>query len=184
MAWAYADEMTDRSRTLVLLRHAKSAYPPGVGDHARPLAARGIREATLAGDWLRSAAGPDPAVQAVLCSTATRTRQTLERTGIEAPVSFIDDLYDATPGAVIETVNGIGDYGLGVDPLTLLVVCHEPAVSSTALILAGAPGTDDDAVDEITCKYPTSALAVLRFDGDWSALEPGSAALTTFHIPR
>lgn len=97
MAWAYADEMTDRSRTLVLLRHAKSAYPPGVGDHARPLAARGIREATLAGDWLRSAAGPDPAVQAVLCSTATRTRQTLERTGIEAPVSFIDDLYDATP---------------------------------------------------------------------------------------
>ena len=65
-------------RTLLLLRHAKSDYPAGVGDHDRPLAARGIREAGLAGDWLRAAAPP---VDAVLCSTATRTRQTLERTG-------------------------------------------------------------------------------------------------------
>ena len=140
------------------------------------------REAGLAGDWLRSADGPDPGVQAVLCSTATRTRQTLERTGIEAPVCFLDELYDATPGAVIEAVNRAPQ--LGVDPITLLVLCHEPAVSSVALILAGAPGTDDEAVDRITHKYPTSALAVLEFTGPWSALEPGSAALTGFHIPR
>ncbi len=72
-------------RTLVLLRHAKSDYPGGVADHDRPLAPRGIREAGLAGDWLRAEL---PAIDAVLCSTATRTRQTLERTGIEAPVQL------------------------------------------------------------------------------------------------
>ena len=71
-------------RTLVLMRHAKSDYPDGVTDHDRPLAARGDREAGLAGDWLRETA---PTIDAVLCSTATRTRQTLERTGIVAPAS-------------------------------------------------------------------------------------------------
>ena len=96
--------MSDSYRTLLLLRHAKSDYPAGVADHDRPLAPRGIREAGLAGDWLRAHA---PAVDAVLCSTATRTRETLARTGIDAPVTYVDRLYDATPGAVIEEINGV-----------------------------------------------------------------------------
>src|SRR4029453_5768266 len=78
--------VTDRYRTLLLLRHAKSDYPQGVADHERPLAPRGEREAGLAGDWLRAHA---PAVDAVLCSTATRTRQTLARTLIDPPVNFV-----------------------------------------------------------------------------------------------
>ncbi len=96
--------MTDRYRTLLLLRHAKSDYPHGVADHERPLAPRGEREAGLAGDWLRAHA---PAVDAVLCSTATRTRETLARTRIDAPVNYVDRLYDATPGAVIEEINSV-----------------------------------------------------------------------------
>ena len=90
--------MSDRYRTLLLLRHAKSDYPDGVPDHDRPLAPRGIREAALVGDWIRANAD---GVNAVLCSTATRTRQTLERTGITAVVEFVDRIYDATPGVVI-----------------------------------------------------------------------------------
>ena len=35
--------------TLVLLRHAKSAYPDDVADHDRPLNARGRRDAPAAG---------------------------------------------------------------------------------------------------------------------------------------
>ena len=82
----YGDVMvTDRYRTLLLLRHAKSDYPAGVADHERPLAPRGKREAALAGDWLRANV---PAVDAVLCSTATRTRETLARTRIDAPVTL------------------------------------------------------------------------------------------------
>src|SRR5690349_18486929 len=53
-------------RTLLLMRHAKSGYPDGVADHDRPLAARGIREAGLAGDWIRANFAE---VDAVLCST-------------------------------------------------------------------------------------------------------------------
>lgn len=167
--------VTDQ-RTLVLMRHAKSAYPPDVADHERPLAPRGIREAGLAGDWLRANV---PGIDAVLCSTATRTRQTLAETGIDAPVQYRDRLYGATPGTTIGEINGVAD---GVD--TLLVVGHEPTMSEVAMGLAGADGTDATALQRISEKYPTSAIAVLTVAGDWTSVELGSAALVEFHIPR
>jgi phosphohistidine phosphatase len=172
----YGDVMADRYRTLLLLRHAKSDYPAGVADHERPLAARGKREAVLAGDWLRAHV---PAVDAVLCSTAVRTRETLTRTRIEAPVTFVDRLYDATPGAVIDEING-------VDPEveTLLVIGHEPAMSSVALGLATADGSNTTAAEHISTKFPTSAIAVLRTADPWDRLARSSAALVTFHVPR
>ena len=162
-------------RTLVLMRHAKSDYPAGVPDHERPLAPRGTREAGLAGDWLREHA---PAIDAVLCSSAVRTRQTLERTGLAAPVSYLDTLYGATPGTMIAEINGVDD-GVG----TLLVVGHEPTISDVALGLAGT-GSQRDAAAQISLKYPTSAVAVLRVPGPWSGLELSGAQLLSFHVPR
>lgn len=162
-------------RTLILLRHAKSDYPPGAADHERPLAPRGIREAGLAGDWLRANA---PVPDAVLCSTATRTRQTYARTELTAPVRYVDDLYDAAPGTVIATINTVGDE---VD--TLLVIGHEPAMSAVALGLAGA-GSDSAVAQRISEKYPTSGIAVLRVSGSWADVELGSASLVGFHVPR
>lgn len=168
-------ERVSTHRTLILLRHAKSDYPPGAPDHERPLASRGIREAGLAGDWLRAHA---PAVDAVLCSTATRTRETYARTALTAPVRYVNDLYDATPGTVIATINTVAD-----DVDTLLVIGHEPAMSSVALGLAG-PGTDAAVAQRISEKYPTSGIAVLQVAGSWADLELGSAALVGFHVPR
>lgn len=172
----YGEPMSDHLRTLLLLRHAKSDYPVGVADHERPLARRGVREAALAGDWLRT---HSPAVDAVLCSTATRTRQTLERARIDAPVTFLDRLYDATPGAVIGEINRVD---AGVE--TLLVIGHEPAMSSVALGLATPDGSNTTAAELISTKFPTSAIAVLRTALRWDQLELSSAALVTFHVPR
>jgi phosphohistidine phosphatase len=172
----YGELVTDRYRTLMLLRHAKSDYPAAVADHERPLAPRGEREAALAGDWLRAHC---PAVEAVLCSTATRTRQTLARTRIEAPVSYVDRLYDATPGAVIQEINGV-DPDVG----TLLVIGHEPAMSSVALGLANPDSSNSTAAEHISTKFPTSAIAVLRTAEPWDQLTLSSAALVTFHVPR
>ena len=162
-------------RTLVLLRHAKSDYPPGVPDHQRPLADRGIREAARAGQWLRTTV---PAIDAVLCSSAVRTRQTLERAGVEADVTFLDALYGATPGTMIGEINNVGD-----EVEALLVLGHEPTISEVALGLAGQ-GSDGDAFRQIDQKYPTSGIAVLRVAGPWSGLELGGAELASFHVPR
>lgn len=162
-------------RNLVLMRHAKSDYPDGVPDHERPLAKRGIREAGLAGEWLRAHV---PAIDAVLCSSATRTRQTLARTGLDAPVTFSDRLYGAAPGEMIAEINGVDD-AIG----TLLVLGHEPTVSSVALGLAG-PGSDRSATDAIAAKYPTSGIAVLHVTVPWAELVLRSAELLRFHVPR
>jgi phosphohistidine phosphatase len=167
-------------RTLLLLRHAKSDYPDGVTDHERPLAARGEREAALAGDWLRA---HTPAVDAVLCSTAIRTRETLARTRIDAPVRYLDELYDATPGMVIGEINRVAGM-FDTEVRTLLVVGHEPAMSQVALGLADPDGSNSVAYEHITTKYPTSAIAELRTALPWDRLALSGAALTTFHVPR
>src|SRR4029077_3194256 len=89
-------------RTLVLLRHGKSAYPPGVDDHQRPLAPRGRREAALAGGWITENL---PAIDHIICSTAERTRQTLTATGIVTPTAlldFSDAIYEAYPDELLD----------------------------------------------------------------------------------
>ncbi|MFV0496512.1 SixA phosphatase family protein [Mycobacterium sp.] len=164
------------------MRHAKSAYPGGVADHDRPLAPRGRKEAALGGDWLRANV---PAIDATLCSTAIRARETLECTRIDAPVSYVPQIYGAAPGAVIETINQVD-----AQVNTLLAIGHEPTMSSLALILANldtadiADGAGSAAAQSISAKFPTSGIAVVHCPGTWADLEPGGAALADFHVPR
>ena len=158
------------------MRHAKSDYPPDATDHTRPLAPRGIRESALAGDWIRANA---PSVDAVLCSTATRTRETLANTRIDAPVEFVDALYDSTAGTVIDVINEVGP-----DVATVLVIGHEPTMSQLALGLADPQTSNAKAAEQISTKYPTSAIAILRLDEPWEALALRSATLVAFHVPR
>jgi phosphohistidine phosphatase SixA len=62
--------------TLYLLRHAKSSWAdPTLLDHERPLAPRGRRDAKRIATHLAQL-GIEP--ELVLCSTAARTRETLE----------------------------------------------------------------------------------------------------------
>jgi len=163
-------------RTLIVMRHAKSSYPDGVGDHDRPLAARGQREAGLAGQWLRDHLPP---VDQVLCSSATRTRETLGLINMGAPTEYLDQLYGATPGMLISEVNRVDD-AIG----TLLVVGHEPTVSQVSLGLANPNGSNRTALSELSMKFPTSGMAVLLVSGGWANLQLGSARLVSFHVPR
>lgn len=158
------------------MRHAKSDYPPGITDHDRPLAPRGIRQAGLAGDWLRAHA---PTIDYVLCSTATRTRETLLNTRIGAPVRYSERLYATTPGTMIDEINTVDD-----NVSTLLVVGHEPTVSTLALGLGGAEDANTSAAERISAKFPTSAIAVLTVPCAWKELELGVATLIDFEVPR
>jgi phosphohistidine phosphatase len=164
-------------RTLVLLRHGKSAYPPGVSDHDRPLAPRGRRGAALAGIWI---ADHLPAVDHVLCSTAERTRQTLEATGLLKPavlVDYTDEIYEAYPDELLALVTGSSPADR-----TLMVVGHAPGIPALAEQLAG-PDSDSDAMARMRVKFPTAAIAVLRLGGEWADATTGGAVLTHFGRP-
>ncbi len=159
------------SQTLILLRHGKSAYPDGVADHDRPLAPRGERQATLAGDWMTK---EGLTVDAVLCSTARRTRETLARTGVSAPTQYIGDLYGGSPSEILETIRIYAPESAG----TLLIVGHMPGLPDTALTLD--PGGDVPA-------FPTSAYAVVTVGVPWAQVglitDPDSQ-LVGVRVPR
>src|SRR5262252_7837410 len=156
----------DHGRTLVLFRHAKSAWPD-VPDHDRPLARRGVRAAPVMGRWLRDA-GLVPGQ--VLCSTARRARETWQfaQAGLAAtpPVTFDARIYEATATDLLAVI-------AEVPPATgtLLLIGHNPAIEDLALRLATAPADGAGPVptdaapgdlDRMLAKFPTAAIAVLE----------------------
>src|SRR4051812_14108350 len=76
-AGSYSSPANHRERPvrLLLLRHAKSDWSGNLGDHDRPLAPRGRKATPRIGACMRKR-GYVPA--AVVCSTAERTKETLE----------------------------------------------------------------------------------------------------------
>lgn len=166
---------------LVLLRHAKSAWPD-VADHERPLGPRGLRDAPAAGRWLRDA-GCVPAL--VICSTARRTRETWAlaagQLGAEVPVRFDERVYGAAPEELLEVVSEVSE-----QVRTLLLVGHNPGLEDLAVRLARKAVTtaEAEAIERLSEKFPTSAIAVLACPASWRELAPGSARLTDFAVPR
>ncbi len=163
------------TRTLVLMRHAKSAYPGGVRDHDRPLADRGQREAGLAGDWIRAHLPP---VDEVLTSTSARTQETIAATRIDAPIRLAVEIYEASPDDILGQIRNTG-----AAVQTLLVVGHAPGIPGLAMDLAG-PGSNESQLDELRSRFPTSAMAVLECDASWQEMDYADAQLTIYQIPR
>jgi phosphohistidine phosphatase len=150
--------------TLIVLRHAKAASSLGTPDVDRPLAGRGRKDAREAGERLR-AAGLRP--DRVICSTALRTRQTLDGLSIDAPVDFEARVYDNDADEILGVLRE-------QDAGTLLLVGHNPSMHRLVHDLTGA------AADH----FPTSATAVIEFDGDWADLWPGTGRLVSLWVPR
>ncbi|MFD4320685.1 SixA phosphatase family protein [Streptomyces sp. NPDC058548] len=170
-----------RPRRLLVLRHAKSAWPKGVADQDRPLGPRGLRDAPAVGSFLAGAGGlPD----LVLCSPARRAHDTWELAAAEldraVPTRHDPRLYGADGPELLDVLQGVSD-----EVGTLLLVGHNPGLEDLILLLAaGAAGADEDLLDRVRTKFPTSAVAVLTWSGTWNDLRPGAALLTDLAIPR
>lgn len=163
-------------RRLILLRHAKSAWPD-VADHDRPLAGRGRRAAPTAGRWLRESGHlPD----LVLCSTAQRARETWQlaeqELGAHPRTTFERRVYGASATELVDLARQTPS-----SVRTLMIVGHEPTLSDLTLELAG----DDhgSALDRVRAKFPTAAIAILTFADSWPELGPGKARLAEFVVP-
>jgi phosphohistidine phosphatase len=166
-------------KRLLVMRHAKSDWPPGVPDFERPLLPRGRREARLAGTWLREN-GIRPDV--ILCSTATRARQTCAgvRSGLgDVPDPELHDaLYAASPPRMLAVINHVPETARCV-----LLIAHLPGVQELVARLA-SPDSDDDASAAAASRYPTSAFAVLETRAPWAELDGQDARIARFVVPR
>lgn len=160
---------------LILVRHAKSAWDdPGLEDFDRPLARRGIEAAGWIGDTLAQR-GLLP--MRIICSTARRTRETLELALARMPANWQADIVwsDAVYAQRDDTyIELIGERG--GDTGVLMVVGHNPATEQTAALLCGAEAPIDS--------FPTGGIAVIDIDvAGWSDLMPGSGQLVHFLRP-
>jgi phosphohistidine phosphatase len=167
-------------KRLMVLRHAKSDYPFGIEDHERPLAARGNREAPLAGRWMiEHQVVPD----FILCSDALRTRSTCawvtSELGEKAPTPYLDSrLYHASPTEALSVVNETPET-VG----TLLLIAHMPTVQELCMRLASVESSED-AVMDMASHYPTLGLTVMEIAKPWAELDGRDARVTDFVVPR
>jgi phosphohistidine phosphatase len=156
-------------RTLILFRHAKSAWPRETPDAARPLAARGRRDAPAVGRWLRDQAHK---IDLVVCSPAVRAAQTW-------------DLAAAQLDAIPRVRHDEGLYGASAEDL-LTATQELPPKASTAVLVGHNPGLENflTLLTGVTEPLKTSAIAVITTPGSWEQARPGSWTLETLATPR
>jgi phosphohistidine phosphatase len=161
------------TRRLILLRHAKSDWPD-VPDRDRPLAKRGRRDAPKIGHWLREHAYLP---EVVICSAARRTRQTWDlvapELGGSPSVTFEPRAYAASAMTLLYLVREVP-----AGCHTAMLVAHNPGVADLASALTQPPDAD-----VAPLRFPTAAVAVLDFPGDWPDLAPSQAHLTAYTTP-
>lgn len=178
MAMGKSSVTADDIKTIVLVRHAKSAWGLDVGDHERPLSGRGKRDAAALGLHL---ATEGLAPGAVVCSTAVRARDTWTRAirggAAEASVRYLDRVYEAQAAELTAVLRSTTD-----DISTVLMIGHAPGLPDLVEYLA--PQTKSKAWEQLDTKFPTSAVAVLRYTGDWDDIGRHRAELVSIDIPR
>jgi phosphohistidine phosphatase len=158
--------------TLVLLRHAKSAYPDAVDDHERPLNERGRHDAPIAGLRLAETLSREGStIDVALVSSAVRAQETWSLVSQHLTVAdqrTRTDLYLADPDELLRIVRGL------------------PASVDGALIVGHNNGLEDFvstlAATSVTLK--TSSFAVLVSAAPWEHWGEGRAELVEVVIAR
>lgn len=156
------------TRTLVLIRHAKSDWSGSHADQDRPLAKRGLRQAPEAGAWL---AGSGLVVAYAVVSPAERARRTWNLVAAELPYDvptvLNEDVYTFAGADLLKVVRRLDDADGCV-----VIVGHNPALEELISALTGewAP-------------MPTSAIAVIELTGGWRRAGRVLARLVTWGRP-
>ncbi|MGE4219302.1 MAG: histidine phosphatase family protein [Alphaproteobacteria bacterium] len=163
---------------LYLLRHAKSSWGhAGLEDRDRPLNRRGREAARRIGIEMRRI-GLKPHL--VLCSTAQRTRETLDLIlpALERPprIEFDEALYLADPPELRARLSVVSE-------TSVLLIGHNPGIGDLASGLAGRGDPRDMA--RLAERYPTGTLTALRFDArSWAEIADGDGQLLLHIRPR
>lgn len=167
-------------RSLYVLRHAKSSWEsPELADHDRPLDPRGERAALVMGRFITQRHFlPDR----VLCSTATRARETLALAAGQWPCSPVVDysprLYLNGERELIRVLMAVDD-----DIRAVLIVGHNPDLHD--LVTSLARRGDAPLLAHMGAKFPTAAFAAIKLPlAHWAGIGQATGSLTCFATPK
>lgn len=171
--------MREGHRTLVVMRHAR-AEQSAPTDFERRLTDRGAADARAAGEWLGSQGfTPDAALVSAAARTVETWEAVAEAAGWDHDLATYDEgLYAAGPESALDLVRATED---AVE--TLVVVGHNPTMGYLAQLLDDGEG-DEEASASMTAGFPTAAVAVFAFDGDWADLDEAACQVVGFHVGR
>ncbi len=161
-------------KRLYLLRHAKAGFDlTGQADIDRVLTHAGKQDAVKLAYKIK---GRNERIELAYCSTAMRTRQTLD-TLVEicddcvARTEMVPALYQASEEKVLQLLVGIPSHLQGV-----MLVGHNPAMTQLSNLLAA-----DLRLDHL----PPCGLMVLHFDVQhWREVSVGKGLVAWFDFPQ
>ncbi len=164
-------------KKLYILRHAQTEPAGNGGDRERELTAPGIQDARAIGKTMKSKNFiPD----FVLCSPATRTRQTLDKileTLGPVQTEFARVIYEGGYNELLELVRNTDD---ACD--AILIVGHNPAIHQFAASMA-----EEDcnpALGKLNLSYAPGTLTVLNVPHEnWASLSHGQNRLVDLIAP-
>ncbi len=155
-------------KNLYIIRHAKSSWEFNIEDHKRPLNDRGLRDAKLIGEELKSKQIP---IDKVVCSDAVRAKSTaaiiLKDLGVPKSRFYLDTkMYDFTGTKVMEVIKECEDT---VD--TLMIFGHNFGLTDIVNKLS------DVTLDNL----PTAGVIGIQFEStSWKTITTGTCMLTLF----
>ena len=157
--------------TLHIIRHAKTeqvAAGSGIQDKNRKLTEKGIAQANLLGHFLQD---HQIALGKLLCSSATRTRQTksviCQHLAEKCEVNYFDSLYLASKTTLLETISG------EIEPI-ITIIGHNDGLSDLVSYC-----TDE----WITLKTSEYITLTFPFD-DWSHIVKGTGTILLRYRPE
>ena len=160
-------------KSILLLRHAKSDWDADyVGDHQRPLAERGKKGSVKVGRFL---ARTEQVPELVLCSTALRTRETLERAmdageWTDVDVKYDNAIYHAGLDQMLSCLRTIPDH-----VNIAMIVGHEPTTSLLAGQLVGGA----------SISFPTASIGRIDLNIEhWKSCRSGVGTLMWHVLPK
>jgi phosphohistidine phosphatase len=163
---------------LYILRHAKSELAaPGMKDFDRGLGKRGADQLRQLVPVMRER---NYLPKQVYSSPALRTRLTMHGIilayGIPPKIDYVDKLYS---GDTLSYVDCVRRHPVAED---IMIIGHNPMCAELAVQLVADGKTD--ALQVISQRFPTGALAVIDFDlPGWNEIGVKSGYLADFFLP-
>lgn len=158
-------------KRLFLLRHAQTLPSDGKNDKERHLTPNGFADARALGQIMsQKHYQPDQ----VLCSTATRTRETLDSV-MEAlsmvSILYLPKIYEGSMDEILHAIRFTED-----DIGTLMIVAHNPSIHAVAVSLAKE--TSPTLMNRLAQGYKPGTLSVLQCPIDkWAEIKAGENPL-------
>ena len=160
-------------KQLLVIRHAKSSWDnPDLQDNERPLNKRGLEDAPLMANVLRT---HNFSLDKIFSSSALRAKMTTEIFAKElkipeSMIEYTDELYNASRREILNFIKRLDD-----KYQSIAIVGHNPGLTDLVHFL----------LYDFDYELPTCAVVGIDLDLEkWSDIKSGTGSLKFFEYPK